>query len=234
MTAGLGTGDRGGAVVVLSSQATSTPRWTAKSSAGNRTFWTLATPSTPTRSLAARNSVPSNAFNGCSAKPGSRLMKHNRSSPPLSVRASGPANSWWHSALNTTPCRTSGTPVDTTSTQPAQWGAALALTAVAEQLDITVKVLGTPAEETTGGKVDLIEAGFFDDVSLAMMVHAGAADVVGGSSLAMSMWDVLFEGRPAHAAAAPSEGVNALDALVIAQMAIALARQQLPPDRSCR
>ncbi|MCT9871345.1 M20 family metallopeptidase [Paenarthrobacter aurescens] len=107
-------------------------------------------------------------------------------------------------------------------------GAALALAAAAELLDITVKVLGTPAEETTGGKVDLIEAGFFDDVSLAMMAHAGAADVVGGSSLAMSMWDVLFEGRPAHAAAAPSEGVNALDALVVAQMAIALARQQLP------
>jgi amidohydrolase len=107
-------------------------------------------------------------------------------------------------------------------------GAALALAAVAGRLDITVKVLGTPAEETTGGKVDLIEAGFFDDVSLAMMVHAGASDVVGGSSLAMSMWDVLFEGRPAHAAAAPSEGVNALDALVVAQLAIALARQQLP------
>jgi amidohydrolase len=107
-------------------------------------------------------------------------------------------------------------------------GAALALAAVAEQLDITVKVLGTPAEETTGGKVDLMEAGFFDDVSLAMMVHAGASDVVGGSSLAMSMWEVLFEGRPAHAAAAPSEGVNALDALVVAQLAIALARQQLP------
>ncbi len=107
-------------------------------------------------------------------------------------------------------------------------GAALALAAVANELDITVKVLGTPAEETTGGKVDLMEAGFFDDVSLAMMVHAGAADVVGGSSLAMSMWEVLFEGRPAHAAAAPSEGVNALDALVVAQLAIALARQQLP------
>ncbi len=107
-------------------------------------------------------------------------------------------------------------------------GAALALAAVARELDITVKVLGTPAEETTGGKVDLIEEGFFDDVSLAMMVHAGAADVVGGSSLAMSMWEVLFEGRPAHAAAAPSEGVNALDALVVAQLAIALARQQLP------
>lgn len=107
-------------------------------------------------------------------------------------------------------------------------GAALALAAVADDLGITVKVLGTPAEETTGGKVDLIAEGFFEDVSLAMMVHAGAADVVGGSSLAMSMWDVLFEGRPAHAAAAPMEGVNALDALVVAQTAIALARQQLP------
>ena len=107
-------------------------------------------------------------------------------------------------------------------------GAALALAAVAEELSLTVKVLGTPAEETTGGKVDLIDEGFFDDVSLAMMAHAAAKDVVGGSSLAMCMWDVLFEGRAAHAAAAPSEGVNALDALVVAQTAIALARQQLP------
>ncbi|MFJ5958384.1 amidohydrolase [Paenarthrobacter sp. NPDC092416] len=107
-------------------------------------------------------------------------------------------------------------------------GAALALAAVATDLGITVKVLGTPAEETTGGKVDLIDEGFLDDVSLAMMAHAGASDVVGGSSLAMCMWDVLFEGRPAHAAAAPAEGVNALDALVVAQTAIALARQQLP------
>lgn len=108
-------------------------------------------------------------------------------------------------------------------------GAALALAAVADELGITVKVLGTPAEETTGGKVDLIDEGFFDDVNLAMMAHAGAEDVIGGSSLAMCMWDVLFEGRPAHAAAAPSEGINALDALVVAQTALALARQQLPP-----
>jgi amidohydrolase len=107
-------------------------------------------------------------------------------------------------------------------------GAALALAAVADDVGLTVKVLGTPAEETTGGKVDLIEEGFFDDVSLAMMAHAAATDVVGGTSLAMCMWDVLFEGHPSHAAAAPSEGVNALDALVVAQTAIALARQQLP------
>ncbi len=107
-------------------------------------------------------------------------------------------------------------------------GAALALAAVADELGITVKVLGTPAEETSGGKVDLIDEGFFEDVSVAMMAHAGADDVVGSSSLALSLWDVTFRGRPAHAAAAPDEGVNALDGLVIAQTAIALARQQLP------
>jgi amidohydrolase len=108
-------------------------------------------------------------------------------------------------------------------------GAALTLAAVAEELGITVKVIGTPAEETTGGKVDLIDEGFFDDVSFAMMAHAGATDVAGSSSLAMCMWDALFEGHSAHAAAAPWEGVNALDALLVAQTAIAAARQQLPP-----
>ena len=107
-------------------------------------------------------------------------------------------------------------------------GAALALAAVADELGITVKVLGTPAEETTGGKADLIGEGFFDDVNMAMMAHAGAEDVIGSSALAMGMWDVLYEGRPAHAAAAPAEGINALDALVVAQTAVALARQQLP------
>ncbi|MFK0003208.1 amidohydrolase [Paenarthrobacter sp. NPDC090522] len=108
-------------------------------------------------------------------------------------------------------------------------GAALALAAVADRAGMTVKVLGTPAEETTGGKVDLLEEGFFDDVSLAMMAHAAASDVVGGTSLAMGMWDVLFEGLPAHAAASPWDGVNALDGLMIAQTAVAYARQQLPP-----
>lgn len=108
-------------------------------------------------------------------------------------------------------------------------GAALALASVADRAGLSVKVLGTPAEETTGGKVDLIEEGFFEDVSMAMMAHAAATDIVGSTSLAMDMWDVVYEGRSAHAAAAPWEGVNALDALLVAQTAIAAARQQLPP-----
>ena len=107
--------------------------------------------------------------------------------------------------------------------------AALALADVASELGITVRVLGTPAEETTGGKVDLIREGFFDDVSVALMAHAAAYDSIGSTSLALSAWNVEYAGASAHAAVAPHDGVNALDGLVVAQIAIGMARQQLPP-----
>lgn len=111
----------------------------------------------------------------------------------------------------------------------AALGAALALAAVAADAGLTVLALVTPAEETTGGKIDLIEEGFFDDAHLAVMAHAAGSDAVGNASLAMTLWAFDYAGRAAHAAAAPAEGVNALDAAVVAQTAIALARQQLPP-----
>lgn len=111
----------------------------------------------------------------------------------------------------------------------AALGAAIALAEVCDDLGITVHALGTPAEETTGGKVDLIEAGAFDDATCAVMAHASHEHAIRSSSLALSMWDVHYAGRPAHAATAPHEGINALDALVVAQTAIGLARQQLPP-----
>ncbi|WP_424215216.1 M20 family metallopeptidase [Streptomyces sp. BI20] len=107
--------------------------------------------------------------------------------------------------------------------------AALALAPLAEDLGITVKLLGTPAEEFGGGKVDMIRAGAFDDVAAAMMVHAAPSDSVGMSSLAISSWNVTYDGVPAHAAAMPHRGVNAADALMIAQVAIAAHRQQMLP-----
>ncbi|MZD04438.1 amidohydrolase [Streptomyces sp. SID5785] len=111
----------------------------------------------------------------------------------------------------------------------ASVGAALGLAAVADRLGLTVRLVGTPAEEDIGGKVLLLDAGVFDDVAVAMMAHAAPDDSVGASSLAVGAWDVAFHGRPAHAALAPWEGVNALDALTVAQTAIGLLRQQLPP-----
>lgn len=108
-------------------------------------------------------------------------------------------------------------------------GAALGLAAVADRLGVTVKLIGTPAEEDIGGKVLLLEAGVFDDVAAAMMVHGAPDDTVGSSSLAIGAWDITFTGTPSHAAIAPWEGVNALDAMALAHTAIGLLRQQLPP-----
>jgi amidohydrolase len=108
-------------------------------------------------------------------------------------------------------------------------GAAIGLGAVADELNLTVTLLGTPSEEGGGGKVDLIDAGYFDGVHAAMMVHPFPTDRLDFLCLAVDHFDVTFGGKEAHAAAAPWVGVNALDALTIAQVAIGLLRQQLPP-----
>lgn len=108
-------------------------------------------------------------------------------------------------------------------------GAGLGLARVADELGLTVRVLGTPAEEGGGGKITMLEAGVFDDVHAAMMIHPWPADHLEGTCLAVSHFDVRFRGKSAHASAAPFEGVNAGDAMAIAQVAIGLLRQQLRP-----
>ncbi len=106
-------------------------------------------------------------------------------------------------------------------------GAGLALAGIADELGVTVRVLGTPAEEGGGGKVTMLDHGVFDDVHLAMMIHPWPADWLHGTCLAVSHFDMTFTGKSAHASAAPWEGVNAGDAMTIAQVAIGLLRQQL-------
>ena len=108
-------------------------------------------------------------------------------------------------------------------------GAAIGLAAVADEVGVTVVLLGTPSEEGGGGKIDLINAGYFRDVHAAMMVHPWPNERLAADCLAVDHFDVTYEGKEAHASAAPWEGVNALDALTIAQVAISLLRQQLRP-----
>ena len=108
-------------------------------------------------------------------------------------------------------------------------GAAIGLASVAREIGVTVVLLGTPSEEGGGGKVDLIEAGYFDDAHAAMMVHPWPSDWLEATCLAVDHFDVTFTGKDAHASAAPWEGVNALDAWTIANVAIGLLRQQLAP-----
>jgi amidohydrolase len=110
-------------------------------------------------------------------------------------------------------------------------GAALALADVADQLGLTVVLLGTPAEEFGGGKVLLLNAGVFDDLAVAVMVHPGPVDIAAARSLTLSAVQVDYRGREAHASAAPYRGVNAADAATVAQVAIGLLRQQLAPGQ---
>ena len=107
-------------------------------------------------------------------------------------------------------------------------GAAVGLASVASELDVTVEVYGTPAEEGGGGKIELIDRGAFRGLDLAMMAHPAAVDVAEAEPFAVSHSHISFDGQAAHAAAFPERGVNANDAFVVAQVALGLLRQQLP------
>ncbi|MCT9819565.1 amidohydrolase [Microbacterium sp. W1N] len=109
-------------------------------------------------------------------------------------------------------------------------GAAVALAAVADRLGIRVRFLGTPAEELGGGKIVMLEAGAWNDATFSLMVHGGMAEqysAVGLTTQAFERVVARFTGVAAHAAAAPHDGINAADAVTLAQVAIGLARQQL-------
>jgi amidohydrolase len=112
--------------------------------------------------------------------------------------------------------------------------AALGLLPLVDELDITLKVFGTPAEEHGGGKAVLLEKGAFDGVALALMVHpfpeGMSFNPVGTSSQVVGRFRATFTGAAAHAAAAPHLAVNAADAAVVTQVAIGLLRQQLPDN----
>src|SRR5438067_9335989 len=114
-------------------------------------------------------------------------------------------------------------------------GAGIAAARVADEVGLTVSVIGTPAEETgdAGGKVLLLERGAFTGVHAAMMVHPAPFDVVEMPIIAASMFEVRYTGKEAHASAFPELGVNAADALTVAQTAIGLLRQHIrQTDRS--
>ena len=107
-------------------------------------------------------------------------------------------------------------------------GAGLALAPLAEELDLSLSVLGTPAEEGGGGKVLMLERGVFDGLDGAMMVHPAPVEVVQMQTLAVAHLAMRFHGRESHASMFPEEAVNAGDALTISQVALGLLRQHLP------
>jgi amidohydrolase len=113
-------------------------------------------------------------------------------------------------------------------------GAGIAAAKIADEVGLTVSVFGTPAEEVGdgGGKVLMLERGGFEGIHAAMMVHPAPVDTLDLPGTAITTFDVHYTGKEAHAAAYPELGVNALDALTVAQTAIGLLRQHIrPTDR---
>ncbi len=106
-------------------------------------------------------------------------------------------------------------------------GAGIAAAEVADEAGLTITVLGTPAEEGGGGKILMLERGAFEGVHASMMVHPAPLDVVELPIIAADHFDVHYTGKEAHASASPELGINAADALTIAQTAIGLLRQHI-------
>ena len=111
----------------------------------------------------------------------------------------------------------------------AALGAAIAAAQVADEIGLTVSVIGTPAEEVgnASGKILLLERGAFAGIDAAMMVHPAPIDMCRAKIIAASMFDVHCTGKASHASAFPELGINAADALTVAQTAIGLLRQHI-------
>ncbi|GAB2612837.1 amidohydrolase [Streptomyces capparidis] len=113
----------------------------------------------------------------------------------------------------------------------ASLGAALAVRAALDAggFDGTLLAVGTPAEEGGGGKVALAEAGVFDGADAALMFHPGVHDWSWAPLTAQVQIRVAFHGRSAHPTGNPTEGVDALAALVQLFTTLNVLHRRLPP-----
>jgi amidohydrolase len=109
-------------------------------------------------------------------------------------------------------------------------GAALAVALGTLPVAGRIQVIGTPAEEGGAGKVKLMDAGVFDGVDAAMMIHGRCGTQVWRPSLGIIKVKAEYFGRAAHASSWPWRGVNALNAVIALFNALDAMRQQIRPD----
>jgi metal-dependent amidase/aminoacylase/carboxypeptidase family protein len=93
--------------------------------------------------------------------------------------------------------------------------------------------------EFLGGKAEMVRLGAYDDVDMAMMVHATSRPedgdmAVGGTNNGMLAKFVRFIGRASHAGGAPEKGINALSAARIALAGIDAVRETFVDDDHVR
>jgi len=111
-------------------------------------------------------------------------------------------------------------------------GAGIVLSQVLAETGAAAAVIvdGTPAEETTGGKIPMVKSGLYDDVDVVLSMHPETCCRVGWTCLGRSRLSFTFRGRAAHAAAEPEAGLNALDGVLHTFAAVNALRQHVRPD----
>jgi amidohydrolase len=113
---------------------------------------------------------------------------------------------------------------------PCIIGAAMAIKDQDTGLPYTLEVIGTPAEETVGGKVLMLEHGAFQDLDVALMMHGNDVTQVDLKSLALTEFLLTFHGISAHAGMAPEDGRSALEALMLVFNGLAFLRGHVKDD----
>ncbi|GGJ99137.1 amidohydrolase [Lentibacillus kapialis] len=109
-------------------------------------------------------------------------------------------------------------------------GAGVTLSQIVKETGGKVVIIGTPAEETNGAKVDMSNKGVFDNINVAMMVHAADQSYQSGSMSAMDAIEFAYTGKASHAAAKPEAGINALDSVIQLFNGINAFREHLTSD----
>ncbi len=109
-------------------------------------------------------------------------------------------------------------------------GAALALARLKPSPPGSLIVLGTPAEENGGGKIDMIKDGVFDNVDVALMVHPGNADKGTPHLTSVAPIEIDFHGKAAHAAVSADQGRSALMAMIQMFNLVEGVRSQMPQE----
>ena len=109
-------------------------------------------------------------------------------------------------------------------------GACIVLSKLKEKFKGKIVLIGTPAEESTGGKCDLVKGGVFDDIDVCYQMHIEAFNNINCKALAMDSIEFTFKGVAAHAASHPHVGVNALDAVQLTFAGINALRQHVKSD----
>ena len=113
---------------------------------------------------------------------------------------------------------------------PAGIGAALAIRDCITDIPYRLIVYGTPAEETLGGKIVMLDQGYMKELDLALMSHGSPNTGVDEKCMALENFVVTFHGIKSHAAIAPEKGRSALDAALLSFHAIEMLREHVKED----